>query len=40
MERFFAPYAHRNSFVQLCVVSGNGARLWSGAPLTGASPVL
>lgn len=40
MERFFAPYAHRNSFVQLRVLSGNGARVWSGVPLTGASPVL
>ena len=40
MERFFAPYAHRNSFVRLQVVSVEGSRLWWGEPITGASPLL
>lgn len=40
MERFFAPYAHTNSFVQLVVVSVDRAKLWQGEPLRGASPLL
>lgn len=40
MERFFAPYAHRNSFVRLQIVSVKGSRLWWGEPITGASPLL
>jgi type VI secretion system protein ImpG len=40
MERFFAPYAHGDSFIQLRVSSTSGSRLWSGAPVRGASPLL
>jgi type VI secretion system protein ImpG len=40
MERFFAPYAHCNSFVQLRISSTSGSCLWSGKPVTGASPLL
>lgn len=40
MERFFAPYAPTNSFVRLVVMSANGALLWRGEPVRGASPLL
>lgn len=40
MERFFAPYAPRNSFVQLVMVSIGGAVLWQGEPIRGAGPLL
>ena len=40
MERFLAPYASANSFVQLVVVAANGALLWRGEPVRGVSPVL
>lgn len=40
MERYFAPYAPRNSFVQLVVVSINAAVLWRGEPIRGAAPLL
>ena len=40
MERYFAPFAPRNSFVQLIVLSTNGAVLWRGQPMRGASPLL
>jgi type VI secretion system protein ImpG len=40
MERFFAPYAHGNSFVRLRIVSASGVRLWCGEPIRGSSPLL
>jgi type VI secretion system protein ImpG len=40
MERFFAPYAHGNSFVRLLIVSAGGSRLWCGEPIRGSSPLL
>ncbi|KAA0088124.1 type VI secretion system baseplate subunit TssF [Paraburkholderia sp. T12-10] len=40
MERYFAPYAPRSSFVQLVVVSINGAVLWRGEPMRGAGSLL
>ena len=40
MERFFAPYAHGNSFVRLQIVSASGVRLWCGEPIRGSSPLL
>ncbi|WP_206955355.1 type VI secretion system baseplate subunit TssF [Trinickia acidisoli] len=40
MERYFAPYASSNSFVQLMVKSTGGALLWRGEPLKGAEPLL
>jgi len=40
MERYFAPYAAVNSFVQLIIVSTKGAPLWRGEPIRGASPLL
>ena len=36
MERYFAPYAPHNSFVQLIVLSTNGGILWRGEPIPGA----
>ena len=40
MERFFAPYAPANSFVQLMVKSISGFDLWRGELMTGAAPLL
>lgn len=40
MERYFAPYASTNSFVQLVIQSNNGSSLWRGEPIRGASPLL
>jgi type VI secretion system protein ImpG len=40
MERYFAPYAPANSFVQLVVVSVNGVVLWGGEPMRGGGPLL
>ena len=40
MERYFAPYAPANSFVQLMVKSTSGALLWRGEPITGGQPLL
>ncbi|HEY3538749.1 MAG TPA: type VI secretion system baseplate subunit TssF [Trinickia sp.] len=42
MERFFAPYAPSNSFVQLVIGSSthSGAVLWRGEPVRGGSPLL
>ena len=40
MERYFAPYAPANSFVQLVVKSTAGSDLWRGEPVKGASPLL
>ena len=40
MERYFAPYAPSNSFVQLMVKSTGGAVLWRGEPKRGAEPLL
>jgi len=42
MERFFAPYAPSNSFVQLVIGSSthSGAVLWRGEPVRGGSALL
>jgi type VI secretion system protein ImpG len=40
MERFFAPYASANSFIQLVVVSTSGAVFWRGEPARGTAPLL
>ncbi|RDU94541.1 type VI secretion system baseplate subunit TssF [Trinickia dinghuensis] len=40
MERFFAPYAAANSFVQLVVVSIGGAVHWRGEPMRGTAALL
>lgn len=40
MERFFAPCASTNSFIQLVVVSVNGDVLWKGPPLRGTAALL
>ena len=40
MERFFAPYAPANSFVQLMIKSTDGSDLWRGEPVKGAGPLL
>jgi len=40
MERFFAPYVHTNSFIQLLVVSANGVDLWRGEPVRGSRGLL
>ena len=40
MERFFAPYAPANSFVQLMIKSTAGSDLWRGEPVKGTSPLL
>lgn len=40
MERFFAPYAPANSFVQLVVKSSNGLDLWRGEPIRGGAALL
>lgn len=40
MERFFAPYAPTNSFVQLLVESTTGSNLWRGEPVRGAARLL
>lgn len=40
MERYFAPYAPSNSFVQIIIKSGDGAILWRGEPTKGAEPLL
>jgi len=40
MERFLAPYAPANSFVQLMIKSTDGSDLWRGEPVKGASPLL
>ncbi len=40
MERFFAPYASANSFVQLVVVSVSGSVLWRGEPVRGGAALL
>ena len=42
MERFFAPYAPANSFVQLVIGSGShsGVVLWRGEPVRGGTALL
>lgn len=40
MERYFAPYAPSNSFVQIMIKSAGGAILWRGEPTMGAEPLL
>ena len=46
MERFFAPYAPSNSFVQLIIGAGSGpsrhssAVLWRGEPVMGGTALL
>ncbi|HEX7683071.1 MAG TPA: type VI secretion system baseplate subunit TssF [Trinickia sp.] len=40
MERYFAPYAPTNSFVQLVIQSNDGLSLWRGEPVRGAGSLL
>lgn len=40
MERYFAPHAATNSFVQLLIQSNNGFSLWRGEPVRGAGPLI
>jgi type VI secretion system protein ImpG len=40
MERFLAPYAPANSFVQLVIKSADGSDLWRGEPVKGVAPLL
>jgi len=41
MDRFFAPYAPANSFVQVVLVSKNiGAEIWRCPPREGAAPLI
>jgi type VI secretion system protein ImpG len=42
MERFFAPYAPSNSFVQLVIASSSdiGTVLWRGEPVSGGIALL
>ena len=40
MERFYAPYAPSNSFVQLVIGSSSGAVLWRGEPVRGGAALL
>lgn len=40
MERYFAPYAPTNSFIQLVVLSSSGGIIWRGEPVKGAQHLL
>ncbi|NRO99300.1 type VI secretion system baseplate subunit TssF [Paraburkholderia sp. NMBU_R16] len=40
MERFFAPYASANNFIQLRILATSGAVLWRGEPVRGVAALL